>query len=68
MALRKKAVIDMPVARTHHVASSFGAGLFVHGGQGGEGDKTLADWNLFDWGLQIWITCSADEIMPDQSL
>ena len=51
MALRKKAVVDMPEARAHHAGVIFGAGLFVHGGLSGEGNKTLSDWNLFDFGL-----------------
>lgn len=67
MALRKKAVAEMPEARAHHVGAVFGAGLFVHGGQSGEGSKTLADWNLFDFGLQVWINCSVEEVYPDES-
>ena len=68
MSTRKKAVVDMPQARAHHVAVNFGSGLFVHGGQSGEGNKTLSDWCLFDWGLMIWMNCSVDEVMPDESL
>ena len=51
MALRKRAVVDMPESRAHHVGCNFGAGLLIHGGQSGDGGKTLADWNLFDLGL-----------------
>ena len=65
MALRKRAVVDMPAARAHHAGVIFGAGLFVHGGQGGEHNDALADWNLFDFGLQVWIRCDVDEIIPD---
>ena len=68
MALRKKAVKDAPEARAHHAGCVFGAGLFVHGGLSGEGNKTLSDWNLFDFGLQVWINCEVEEILPDESL
>ena len=54
MSLRKKAVSDVPEARAHHAGCVFGAGLFIHGG---EGNKTLSDWNLFDFGLQVWMNC-----------
>ena len=37
MAQRKRAVVDMPDQRAHHVGCIFGAGLFIHGGLGGEG-------------------------------
>ena len=66
MALRKKAVVDMPEARAHHAGVVFGAGLFVHGGLSGEGNKTLSDWNLFDFGLQVWIECIVEEVFPDE--
>lgn len=62
MALRKKAIVDMPEARAHHAGVVFGAGLFVHGGLGTESTQTLTDWNLFDFGLQVWIKCNVDEI------
>ena len=61
MALRQKAVTAMPEARAHHAAAVFGAGLFVHGGLTGDG-RTLGDWNVFDFGLQVWIRCQVDEI------
>ena len=67
MALRKKAVVDMPEARAHHAGVVYGAGLFIHGGQSGEANKTMSDWNLFDLGLQVWINCEVDEAMPDES-
>ena len=51
MVLRKKAVVDMPVARAHQAGVIFGAGLFIHGGLSGESNKTLNDWKLFDFGL-----------------
>ena len=51
----------MPEARAHHAAAVFGAGLFVHGGLTGDG-RTLSDWNVFDFGLQVWIRCQVDEI------
>ena len=54
----------MPEARAHHAAAVFGAGLFVHGGLTGDG-RTLSDWNVFDFGLQVWIRCQVDEIDPD---
>ena len=67
MAQRKRAVVEMPEARAHHVGCAFGAGLFIHGGLSGEGNKTLSDWNLFDLALQIWINCEVDEVHPDES-
>ena len=54
----------MPEARAHHAAAVFGAGLFVHGGFTGDG-RTLSDWNVFDFGLQVWIRCQVDEIDLD---
>ena len=66
MALRKKAVVEMPEARAHHAGTIFGAGLIVHGGLSGEGNKTLSDWNLFDFGLQVWINCIVEEVYPDE--
>ena len=68
MAQRKRAVVDMPDQRAHHVGCIFGAGLFIHGGLGGEGNQTLGDWNLFDFGLQVWINCIVEEVFPDESL
>ena len=67
MHLRKKAVVDMPEARAHHVGAVLGAALFIHGGQSGEGNKTLSDWNSFDFGLQVWMKCSVKEVLPDES-
>ena len=55
--LRIKAAVDVPSARAHHVSAVLGAGLFVHGGQSSQGNKTLSDWHLFDFGLQVWINC-----------
>ena len=66
MALRKKAVVEMPEARAHQGGTIFGAGLIVHGGLSGEGNKTLSDWNLFDFGLQVWINCIVEEVHPDE--
>ncbi len=66
MALRKKAVVEMPEARAHHGGVVYGAGLIVHGGLSGEGNKTLSDWNLFDFGLQVWINCIVDESFSDE--
>jgi len=63
--LRKKAVVELPIGRAHHVAAVFGAGLFIHGG---ESNRTLSDWNLFDFGLQVWINCEVNEVQPDESL
>lgn len=68
MLLRKKAVTDLPEARAHSAGAVFGAGLFVHGGLSGEKNKTLNDWNLFDFGLQVWMGCLVDEVLPDESL
>ena len=69
MLLRKKAVVEMPEARAHHVGAVLGAGLFVHGGQNSEGGKTIGDWNLFDFGLQVWINCFVQEmVLPDKTL
>ena len=51
MALRRKAIVDMPEPRAHHAGAVFGAGLFIHGGQGSESMTPLSDWNLFDFGL-----------------
>ena len=67
MSTRKKAVVDMPVARAHHAGAIFGAGLFINGGLGGESHKTLSDWRLFDFGLQVWMDCIVEELMPDES-
>ena len=63
--LRSKAVVQIPEARAHHVSGVLGAGLFVHGGQNSEGIKTLSDWNLFDFGLQVWITCLVKEELTE---
>ena len=41
-----------------------GPGLLVHGGQGMESLATLGDWNLFDFGLAIWIKIDCFE-QPD---
>ena len=57
MILRWKAAVDIPEARAHHVSAVLGAGLIVHGGQSSDGNRTLSDWNLFDFGLQMWINC-----------
>ena len=62
MALRKKAIVDMPEARAHHAGAIFGAGMFVHGGTGNESSHPLSDWNLFDFGLQVWMNCEVNEI------
>jgi len=67
MLLRKKAVVDMPLARAHHVGAVLGAALFIHGGQSCEGNKTLSDWNSFDFGLQVWMKCSVKEVLPNES-
>ena len=58
MSMRRKAIVDMPEARAHHAAAVMGAGLFVHGGHSSADNKTLGDWNLFDFGLQVWIKCN----------
>ena len=55
MQLRLKAVVDVPIARAHHAGAVLGPGLIIHGGENIEGLKTLGDWNLFDFGLQVWI-------------
>lgn len=60
MKLRKQAVVEMPEARAHHIGFCFGAGLFIHGGQSSEGNRTLSDWNCFDFGLQVWIRCTVN--------
>lgn len=57
----------MPEARAHHAGAVFGAGLFIHGGLGAEGPQTLSDWNLFDFGLQVWLSCSVNYLQPDGS-
>ena len=68
MALRKKAVVDMPEARGHHAAAILGAGLFVHGGQKAEETHALSDWNLFDLELQVWISLEVKQVLPGESL
>ena len=67
MALRKKAVKDMPDARAHHAGAMFGAGLFIHGGLSGEGHRTFRDWSVLDFGLQVWINCPVTEVFHDGS-
>ena len=62
MALRKKAVKDMPEPRAHHAGAMFGAGLFIHGGLSGEGHRTCRDWSVLDLGLQVWINCPVTEV------
>ena len=68
MAVRKKAIVDMPELRAHQAGAIFGAGMFIHGGQGFESLHTLSDWNLFDFGLQVWINCEVNEVEKDESL
>ena len=68
MAVRKKAIVDMPELRAHQAGAIFGAGMFIHGGQGFESMHTLSDWNLFDFGLQVWINCEVSEVEEDESL
>ena len=68
MAIRKKAVVAMPVARAHQAGTVFGAGLIIHGGLAGENNKTLSDWTLFDFGLQVWMSCIVEEAFQDESL
>lgn len=67
MLLRKKAVTDLPEIRAHQAGAVFGPGLFIHGGLSGEKNKTLNDWCLFDFGLQVWMGCLVDEVFPDES-
>ena len=69
MSMRKKAIVDMPEARAHHAAAVMGAGLFVHGGHSSEvHNKTLGDWNLFDFGLQVWIKCNVVKHIGNKSI
>ena len=58
MEAREYAVVDeIPELRAYHAGAILGPGLFIHGGQSGEGTRTLSDWNLFDLGLQVWVKC-----------
>ena len=65
MYLKSKGVVDIPVARCYQAGAVFGSGLFVHGGQAGETLKTMSDWNLFDFGLGVWIKLEVDEVRAD---
>lgn len=68
MVLRNKAVVnEKPEARAHHAGAIFGPGLFMHGGINSDGSRTLKDWNLFDFGLQVWLNCEVS-IFVDASL
>ena len=51
-----------PTARSHHAAAVFGSAMIVHGGYCGEENKILDDWHLFDFGLQVWIQCTVQDV------
>jgi len=62
MSLRQRAVVDMPESRAHHAAAVLGCCLFVHGGLSSEvQNKTLGDWNVLDFGIQVWMKCEVLE-------
>ena len=65
MKQRKRAIADIPKARAHHVAGVLGPSLFIHGGQCGEANKTLCDWMMLDFGLQVWMKVKVQELLPD---
>ena len=63
---RTRAVAEAAQARTYHAGAVIGPGLLIHGGQS-RGDKqdTLSDWNLFDFGLTIWVEATCYEASAD---
>ena len=65
---RTRAVIDAASSRTYHVGAVLGPGLLVHGGQGMESLATLGDWNLYDFGLAIWIKIDCFEQSDDPAV
>ena len=62
---RTRSVVEAASARSYHVGAVIGPGLLIHGGQGMENQETLGDWNLFDFGLSIWVKVSCYENLAE---
>jgi hypothetical protein len=52
---RITSAVSSPEIRSYHVGCTMGCGYFIHGGSGAFGRGILSDWNLFDFGLSVWI-------------